>query len=97
MTRLADGTRFFGRLGEVAHDFAEDRVQCHLCGRWLKVVGGTHIRWHGWTLERYREAFQLRESVPTCSTSVSGRLRRSARDRIGQNGFAVGHVPRVGV
>jgi hypothetical protein len=89
MGRLADGTSFFGRLGQVAHDLVDDTVQCHLFGRWLKVVGGTHIRWHGWTLDRYREAFQLRESVPTCSASVSGRLRRSAKARIGQNGFAV--------
>jgi rubrerythrin len=89
MGRLSDGTSYFGRLGQVAHDLAEDTVQCHLCGRWLKVVGGTHIRWHGWTLERYREAFQLRERVPTCSTGVSRRLRHSAKARIGEKGFAV--------
>jgi Probable Zinc-ribbon domain len=89
MGRLADGTSFFGRLGQVAHDLVDDTVQCHLCGRWLNVVGGTHIRWHGWTLVRYREAFQLRESVPTCSESISGQLRRSATARIGPNGFAV--------
>jgi hypothetical protein len=62
--QLSDGTSYFGRLGQVAHDLGEDTVQCHLCGRWLKVVGGTHIRWHGWTLERYREAFQLQNACP---------------------------------
>jgi hypothetical protein len=44
---------YFGRLAEVAYDPDEDK-QCYLCGRWLKMVGGTHIRWHGWTLAGYR-------------------------------------------
>jgi len=29
-------------------------VCCHLGGRWMKAVGGTHLRWHGWTIEDYR-------------------------------------------
>lgn len=86
--RLLDGTPFFGSLGKVAYDPDEDLVQCHLCGRWLRFVGGTHLRWHGWTLERYRIAFQLRNSMPTCARGVSGRLRRSAERRIGERGFA---------
>lgn len=86
--RLPDGTLYFGRLGEVAYDSDEDRVQCHLCGRWLTLVGGTHVRWHGWTLEGYRAAFQLRGNVPTCSAGMSGRLRRGAKARIGRGGFA---------
>ena len=81
--RLSHGTPDFGSLA-LAYDSDEDRVQCHLCGRWLKMVGGSHIRWHGWTLEGYRAAFQLRGNVPTCSVGLSGRLRRSAEVRIGR-------------
>ncbi len=86
--RLSDGTPFFGRLGVVAYDRDEDLVQCHLCGRWLRIVGGTHVRWHGWTIERYRAAFELRSNVPTCAPGLSSIERRSAQARIGRGGFA---------
>src|SRR5450631_2374273 len=37
---LEDGTVFYAPLGEVLHD-GDDLVCCHLCGRWLRNVGGT--------------------------------------------------------
>ena len=40
--RLADGTPFYGRLGEIAYDSVEDKVQCHLCGGWFRQVAGSH-------------------------------------------------------
>jgi hypothetical protein len=62
-------------------------VCCHLCGRWMKAVGGTHLRWHGWTIDDYREAFQLGRQTPTCARGVSDSLRRAAERHIGHNGF----------
>ena len=41
--RLADGTPFYGRLGEIAYDSVEDKVQCHLCGGWFRQVAGSHL------------------------------------------------------
>jgi hypothetical protein len=49
--RLADGTEYFGRLGQLAYDESEDMVQCHLCGRRFRAFGGSHLRR---TSERYR-------------------------------------------
>jgi hypothetical protein len=68
IARLADGTTYFGRLGEVACDGAEDRVQSHLCGGWYRWIGGTHLtRAHGWTLDEYRDVFRLpRLARPAC-------------------------------
>jgi rubrerythrin len=86
--RLADGTPYFGRLGEMAYDHEADLAQCHLCGRWLRSVGGTHTRVHGWTLASYRAAFELRENVPTCAPGVSRKLRGHAKRRLGERGFA---------
>jgi rubrerythrin len=86
--RLADGTAYFGRLGEVAYDPDADLAQCHLCGRWLRSVGGTHIRSHGWTLASYRAAFELRENVPTCAPGVSRTLRVHAKRRLCEPAFA---------
>ena len=69
---LEDGTVFYAPLGEVLHD-GDDLVCCHLCGRWLRKVGGTHLRvGHGWTLAEYREAFLLLQSTPTCSRDFAG-------------------------
>jgi hypothetical protein len=79
---LVDGTAFYAPVGEMLRD-GEDRVCCHLCGRWMQAVGGTHLRWHGWTIDDYREAFQLRQQTPTCARNVSASLRRGAKRRIG--------------
>lgn len=36
--RLEDGTPYVGELGELAYDPDEDKVQCHLCGGWYRVI-----------------------------------------------------------
>jgi predicted nucleic acid-binding Zn-ribbon protein len=46
-------------------------------------------QWHGWTIDEYREAFQLRQTAPTCSHELSDRLGENARARAGRNGFAI--------
>jgi hypothetical protein len=83
---LEDCRQVSGRLerGLLASD---DRVCCHICGRWMKAVGGTHLRWHGWTIDNYREAFQLGQQTPTCARGVSDSLRRAAKRNIGHGGF----------
>lgn len=89
--RLSDGTPYFGRIGELAYDADEDRVQCHLCGEWFRALGGSHVRRrHGWTLLEYRDAFQLAMQLPTCSQSVSDRLRSCALVQIERGVFGLG-------
>lgn len=53
---LGDGTPFYAPFGQVARDGA--RVTCHLCGRAFRSVAA-HLASHGWTKERYCEAFGL--------------------------------------
>lgn len=70
--RLDDGTPFYGSLGVLARDEDEDLVQCHLCGRWLRAIGSSHLRRaHGWTLDEYRDAFKLPRGIPTWAHSPS--------------------------
>jgi transposase-like protein len=89
--RLADGTEYFGQLGQVAHDEAEDKVQCHLCGGWFRAFGGSHLRRkHGWTLAQYRVAFQLSTRTPTVSAGVSRVLAANTRRRA-----AAGELPAL--
>ncbi len=92
LRRLAYGTTYFGQLGELAYDRDEDRVQCHLCGGWFRMLGSSHLRrTHGWTLAQYREAFHLPAGVPTCSRELSARQSAYARSQIERrNGFGEG-------
>ncbi len=74
--RLPDGTPYYGTLGQMSYDLDEDKVQCHLCGSFFRLVGGKHILYrHGITLEEYRNAFKLRPTVATCSRGQSERIR----------------------
>ena len=94
---LSEGVPFFGRLGEVAYDPDEDRVQCHLCGEWFRHISSPHLhRTHGWTSAQYRDGFQLPLRVPLCAPSVSSAHRLSAQARIGRNRFGLGGPSRGG-
>jgi hypothetical protein len=89
---LDEETPVFARLGELSYDPDEDRVQCHLCGGWFRLVGGTHLtRTHGWTLAEYREAFHLAATMPTCSRGLSEEHRAHTKRRI-----AAGELPAAG-
>lgn len=71
------------QAGEIPYDPDGDRVQCHLCGKWFRFIGGTHLtRTHEWTLSEYREAFQLPSSMATCSRGLSDRRRAQTLQRI---------------
>jgi hypothetical protein len=60
-----------------------DHVQCHLCGRWLRMVGGHHLlSAHDITLDRYREMFQLHKTVSTAAPHTSERKRATMLEQI---------------
>jgi len=91
--RLDDGTMYFAPLRELPRDPDEDLVQCHLCGEWFRFLGSTHLRrTHGWTLAQYREAFQLRESISTCSRAISEKHRQHAKRRVKAGEFGTVHL-----
>jgi hypothetical protein len=83
MNRLADGTEYVGQLGQIAYDETDDKVQCHLCGRWFRGFGGSHLRRvHGWTLAQYRLAFQLSLTTAAVSAGTSALLAAHTRRRV---------------
>jgi hypothetical protein len=62
-----------------------ERVQCHLCGRWFKRVGGSHLlAAHGWTTAEYREAFRLNSTASTVGPVTSERMRETMLEQIGR-------------
>jgi predicted nucleic acid-binding Zn-ribbon protein len=63
-------------------------VQCHLCGGWYRIIGGTHLRAaHGWTVDEYRERLGLVGVDATSSRGLSEALRRAAKRRIAAGEF----------
>ena len=61
--------------------------------RVVSVLGSTHLtRTHGWTLAQYREAFQLRESISTCSRAISEKHRQHAKRRVKAGEFGTVHL-----
>jgi hypothetical protein len=82
--QLADGTPYFGKLGEMAYDPDTDLMQCHLCGKWLKWVGGMHLKYRhdGWTIADYRHAFGLSASQSTVAAHSRTLLRAHAIERL---------------
>ena len=94
---LEDGTSYFAPLGELPYDPAADRVQCHLCGRWYRIIGSSHLyRVHGWTLDDYRDAFHLPMGTPTVSRGVSASLAAEAHRRRGTGELRTGWSPDMG-
>jgi hypothetical protein len=100
---VIDAATYFGQIGEIAYDPVEDRVQCHLCGRWLRMVGGTHLKVvHQCTLAEYRDAFRLPLSTATCTPELSKTFREAAAQRHAQPdrtagfGFSVERPPQRG-
>jgi AraC-like DNA-binding protein len=71
---LPDGTAFYAPVGEVVVD--GPRVTCHLCGRALRSVAA-HLAVHGWTKEKYCEAFGL-ERGQSLEGSETRKLRAAA-------------------
>ena len=78
---LPTGDPFFAPIGEMRYD--GDRVQCHLCGRWLKMVGGSHlIAAHEMTVVEYRELFRLFGNMTTAAPRTSERKRQTMLEQI---------------
>jgi hypothetical protein len=64
-----------------------DRMRCHLCGRWLRMVAGQHlIAAHGMTTEEYRELFHLDVTTSTACTKTSQFKRASMLEQIADAG-----------
>jgi hypothetical protein len=85
----------FAPVGELPYDPHEDRVQCHLCGRWFRALAPGHLRRHDLTADEYREIAGLTPrhplGVPSLSALRAAQLReRIARDKRIQDGMRVG-------
>jgi rubrerythrin len=86
--QLPSGEAYFAPIGEMRSD--GERMQCHLCGRWYKMLGGSHLlSAHGWTTAEYRDAFQLNLTASTVGPATGELKRDSMLEQIasGVRGF----------
>ena len=67
-----------GYLGVIMYDDDKDKIQCHLCGRWMSHMG-THVRQaHHETIANYREQFGLPLRGGLTSKSISNKQSKAA-------------------
>lgn len=63
----------YGDLGILASH--EDKVQCHICGKWFRGLNNHVLRSHGWTADEYREEFQLNRKQGLIGSDTREKLR----------------------
>lgn len=66
----------FGEIGILAYDPLEDKVQCHICGKWYLRLGKHVQGTHHWTTAEYREEFGLNRTQALVSEGERQRLRK---------------------
>lgn len=85
----------FGCLGVMMRDPVTDTVQCHVCGKWRKQLGGFHLRTHGLTAGAYRKKYGLLRGFPLCGRSVSARRSVISKKHVKFNNFKrIGEMAR---
>jgi rubrerythrin len=71
--------------GQKAMPASEDQVACRLCGRWLKMVGGSHLlAAHGITTTEYREMFRMPVGQSTAAAATSQIKRQTMLRQIAE-------------
>jgi hypothetical protein len=69
--------------GALAYDSDEDRVRCHLCGRWYRALAPGHLlHKHSIDADAYRRLAGLNPRHPLSVPSLSRLRARQLRDRI---------------
>ncbi len=68
--------KIYGDVGIVTYDPIEDKLQCHLCGKWFRGLGVHVVVAHGWTADDYREEFGLNRQQALICEGTREKLSR---------------------
>ena len=72
-------------LGVLLYDRVNDKVKCHVCGRWMKIINSQHLSLHKMDQELYREKFGFTKHIALCNRSLSAMISdRAKRNRFGE-------------
>lgn len=75
----------YGFMGVLAHDGADDKVQCHFCGNWYGSLGAHLTREHNMSASEYKELVGLNTSTALISEKHREALIASGLDKRLQN------------
>ena len=74
----------------------KNKVQCALCGRWLKSISHNHLKYkHGITLADYRLKFETNKTQSFCSGKTKSKFAEIAKSNQEKGIFMVGN-PNIG-
>lgn len=79
-----------GFQGVIMYDDAEDKVQCHICGKYYSLLGKHVSATHNMTTEDYKIEYGLSLGVALCGTGIS-----ALRSKLGRKLFADGKFQRL--
>jgi len=65
----------YGEVGVLTYDEIEDKVQCHICGKWFRGLSAHVWQTHGWSADDYREEFGLNRGQSLVCEGTRQRLR----------------------
>ena len=66
-----------GYQGVLMYDDQEDKIQCHLCGKYYALLGKHTFMAHGLLSSDYRQQFGLSSKMPLCANRISRRARET--------------------
>lgn len=78
---LVPGDEGVGYYGVLMYDRLTDKVQCHVCGMWLKALNTFHLREHGLSIQEYRDRFGFIKSIPLCSKGTSQKHKEQIQNQ----------------
>jgi len=78
---LAENKKGFGFKGVVLQTDNRQFVQCHECGKWMKMITAKHLATHGLDKESYAKKYHLNTSVRLVSDATSYKMEENTRKR----------------
>lgn len=72
--------KIYGDVGMLAYDPIDDKLQCHLCGKWFRSLSQHVVQKHGWSADDYREEFGLNRQQALICEGTREKLRRINRE-----------------
>jgi ROS/MUCR transcriptional regulator protein len=80
VTAAEDDLPLHGEVGVLAYDPVDDRIQCHVCGRWLHKIESKHLGLHSLAIGEYKELYGLNDKTALETPTITER-RRLANQR----------------
>jgi len=69
--------KFFGYVGVLLMHKDTGLVQCHICGKWVKIIGPHVWKAHKISGKQYRKTFGFSSRFPLCSKKFSEQRRQT--------------------